>query len=78
VPLRWVDEGPSGEPVEYRDICPLNAEGPALESLAAGDCWTLGPVERRLAALQGPGEAGGPPERISLRSLFRASPGDPG
>lgn len=71
VPLRWVDQGPSGEPVEYRDICPLNAEGPALESLAVDDCWTLGPVEAQLVALQGPGKAGEPPERTPLRSLFR-------
>lgn len=64
LPLRWVE----GE-VEHRDICPLNEAGEPIESLAEGDCFTLGPVEQRLAILQSlrPSQ-----ERVRLRDLFRA------
>lgn len=73
LPLRWTEEGDDGEGVEYRDICPLNDAGPEpLESLAADDCWTLGPYEGRLAGLQASrGRAG---RRVALRSLFERSP----
>ena len=67
LPLRWLEEGESDdEPtLEYRDICPLNEAGEPLETLPAEACWTLGPIEDRLArlALEAPG-------RTSLRSLF--------
>lgn len=65
LPLRWRREpGP-----EYRDICPLNAAGPPVETLPAADCWTLGEFEGRLATLQV--RAGGaPPRRVALRDLF--------
>jgi uncharacterized protein len=60
LPLRWAtDEGS-----EARDICPLNDEGPPLEELRADECWTLGPIEERLAARQSDGA------RVPLRSLF--------
>ncbi len=68
LPLRWVDAGAEGA-IEYRDICPLNLPGPALEDLPAEACWTIGPFETRLRNLQitfgGPGC-----ERIALRDLF--------
>lgn len=69
LPLRWLEEGEDWDFVERRDICPLNADGPALESLADDDCWHIGPVEDRLAYAQ---EAldGGELRRVSLRGLF--------
>jgi hypothetical protein len=69
LPLRWLDTDPAGAMVEYRDICPLNEEGPPLEQLAEGDCWTLGPTEGRLAALQEEWSEGHM-ERLALRDLF--------
>ncbi len=70
LPLRWLEEGPAGTAVEYRDICPLNDGGPPLEEMEESLFWTLGVTEGRLAALQeawGEGEL----ERVPLRSLFR-------
>ena len=68
LPLRWLDEA---RHAELRDICPLNEAGPPLESLAEEECFTLGPFEARLAALQA---AYGPPgERVKLRALFTKS-----
>jgi len=66
LPLRWREE--NGQ--ELRDICELNeVEEMPLETIDAGDCWTIGPHEGRLAQLQV--EVGGaPPKRISLRELF--------
>jgi len=70
LPLRWIEVDGAGERVEYRDICPLNDGGEPLESLAAGDCWELGPNEGRLAALQADRRPRG--ARIALRELFGA------
>lgn len=68
LPLRWLEEDEAEEIVESRDICPLNAEGPALSTLEEDDCYTLGPAELELLAIQ---EASGEPEvRVPLRSLF--------
>lgn len=65
LPLRWLDEDEEGQPFESRDICPLNEPGgPPLEELAADACWTLGPIEERLASRQKDGK------RVALRSLF--------
>jgi uncharacterized protein len=73
LPLPWLDElGEGGEIVEARDVCPLNADGPALETLPEDACWLLGPVEERLAALQHALD-GGAGRRAALRSLFRRS-----
>ena len=73
LPLRWFDEGPDGEPAEYRDVCELNLTGePAVETLPGEDCWTLGPIEGRLAGVAADfdgGEAG----RVPLRDLFLGS-----
>lgn len=69
LPLRWIDEGHDGELVELRDICPLNDEGTPIVELAHDECWTIGPVEERLASLQhqfGFGQM----TRVPLRSLF--------
>lgn len=73
LPLRWIDDGAPGGPVERRDICPLNEPGPPIEALPAEDCWELGPVEGRLAALQARRD-GGTPRRVRLRDLFRPGP----
>ncbi len=69
LPLRWV-EAELG--VEHRDICPLNAEGPPLVQLPADACWTIGPFEAELAALEVDrlGRWPEPEERIPLRSLW--------
>lgn len=69
LPLRWIDEGHDGELVELRDICPLNDEGIPIVELAHGECWTIGPVEERLASLQQQ-FASGQMTRVPLRSLF--------
>lgn len=68
LPLRWIEVEPDGSLAEFRDICPLNADGPPLETLDEDACWTIGPAEQRLANIQARfGEAGA---RVSLRSLF--------
>ena len=69
LPLRWLETDPEGGILEYRDICPLNEEGPPLENLLEGDRWTLGPMEGRLAALQ-EAWSDGRMERVPLRDLF--------
>ena len=75
LPLRWIKEDGSGSVVEYRDICPLNdvLDAP-LQGLDAEDCWSIGPFEQRLAALQRD-YAGGEWVRVELRSLFRHADG---
>ena len=78
LPLRWGADGPRG-PVEHRDICPLNDGDPPLESLAADECWTLGPVEQRLALAQRKAQSTQgddeqvPLRRVALRDLVRAA-----
>jgi hypothetical protein len=72
LPLRWF-ELVDGQPAELRDICPLNAEGDPIESLAPDACWTIGAIEARLDALQA--RHGEPGQRVALRDLFaRSSP----
>ena len=70
LPLRWWDRDCGGAVTEYRDICPLNEDGPPLDRLPEAACWTLGPTEGRLAALDG-AAGGGEPRRVALRDLFR-------
>lgn len=77
LPLRWLDEDETGEFVEYRDICPLNDSPESdqydpIEDLPAGECWTIGPIEERLARLQLQ-QGNGQLTRVPLRSLFRHS-----
>ncbi len=68
LPLRWIDSGPDGEPVEYRDVCPLNEDRLALTELDPSACWTLGRTEGLLQQAQE--QATGDLRRVSLRSLF--------
>jgi Fe-S-cluster containining protein len=73
LPLRWTEPAPGGGGLEMRDICPLNAGGEPVETLAAEDCWSVGPVEARLAALQerwGDGRT----DRVPLCDLFTTHP----
>lgn len=70
LPLRWLEEREGDEWVEYRDICPLNEEGPPIEELELEDCWSLGIFEPRLADLQEELQGGGEPRRVALRDLF--------
>ena len=71
LPLRWI-EARDGEAVELRDICPLNEAGEPIEHLPADSCWTLGPIEERLARLQLEADPGAP--RTRLRDLFASTP----
>ncbi|MEZ6188289.1 MAG: YkgJ family cysteine cluster protein [Planctomycetota bacterium] len=66
LPLRWLDEL-DGQPVEYRDVCPLN-EAVGVEALPPEACWSLGPVEGRLQELQR--REHGELRRVALRDLF--------
>lgn len=68
LPLRWLDEQ-DDEVVEYRDICPLNERGEAIETLAPSDCWSIGPAEMRLVRIQR-SPAGDGADRVTLRALF--------
>lgn len=82
LPLRWLEEQDPPEDStdalevhELRDICAENEAGTPLEELPADACWTLGPVEERLAELQLASGTPGSPARVRLRSLFAL--GDP-
>ena len=74
LPLRWIDAGPDGQDAEYRDICGLNEEqpgAPAITELPAEQCWTIGPIEAELQALQlRYGDGDGALRRVALRALF--------
>ncbi len=63
-PLRWAEDE-----AEKRDICPLNDDGSDLTELPEALCWTLGPVERRLASAQALID-GGEGRRVAIRDLF--------
>lgn len=73
LPLRWMEEAADGNVVELRDICPSNDRGKAIEDLSAEECWTIGPIEGKLAGLQAALD-GGDLQRVSLRSLFSSNP----
>ncbi len=70
LPLRWIDQTVDWEFVELRDICPLNDEGKPIEELNENQCWTIGPVEERLAKLQALFSRGAL-TRSTLRELFQ-------
>ena len=72
LPLRWLDEDETGNVFELRDICPENENGPAIVTLPEEQCWTIGPFELRLAALQAL-VSGKETLRGPLRSLFKSS-----
>lgn len=72
LPLRWLDPD---EGVERRDICRLNDEAtdgpyPTIVDLPPESCWTLGPSEDRLRALQEQLSGDASLRRVSLRDLF--------
>jgi Fe-S-cluster containining protein len=70
LPIRWMDEDDEGNVIELRDICPLNERGTPVEELQEEACWTIGPFEERLSAIQS--QAGnGVMTRVALRGLFR-------
>jgi uncharacterized protein len=69
LPLRWIGQDDRGALAEMRDICEKNESGPPVEEIPRRDCWTLGPFEDRLAALQRRAD-GGRGKRIPLRTLF--------
>lgn len=76
LPLRWQEPGANGDTVELRDLCALNEPGgPPIETLPIDACWTIGPIEARLSALQAEvaRRSGDPPatlRRVALRDLF--------
>lgn len=74
LPLRWTAPGDDGAPVELRDVCALNLadDETPLVALDEIDCWTLGPAEARLRAIQQ--RFGGRPARVALRALFDGTP----
>jgi hypothetical protein len=67
--LRWFEEDDDDNVLEYRDICPLNDDGASLELRSDASCWTIGPFEERISALQEAAD-GGEMRRIALRDLF--------
>jgi uncharacterized protein len=76
LPLRWLSETDDGEAFEARDVCSLNLQDVAIETLPAEAFWTLGPVEQRLLSKQKEVD-GGRAERVPLRDLFGAAPSRP-
>lgn len=88
VPFRWIGTDDDGQPAEFRDICPLNAEGDPIEELPESACWTIGWAEAALAQLQADVDGFDPlaidddddeedeqvyvPARVALRDLFDA------
>jgi Fe-S-cluster containining protein len=70
LPLRWMDEDEDGNVTEMRDICPLNEKGTPVEELPEDACWTIGPVEHRLAELQHT-TGGAAMTRVRLRTLLK-------
>jgi hypothetical protein len=69
-PLSWFAEGPDGDLVEWRDICPLNEDDRPIRELLPEDCWAIGPVEEDLVHMQLalPGRR---LTRVRLRDLFQ-------
>jgi hypothetical protein len=70
LPIRWIEEpsASDGPLVERRDICELNDAGPLITDLTREQCWTIGPAEAKLRAMQA--EHGEPMARVRLRDLF--------
>lgn len=69
LPLRWIEEGPDDDLYEMRDVCPVNEADCDVLTLEAGECWTIGPFEERLQAIQLAYHKGSL-DRCALRSLF--------
>lgn len=73
-PLRWLEELGEAGIFEMRDICPLNDTDEPIEELAESHCWSIGPIEAELAALQHQLDNGSL-RRVILRSLFERTIG---
>jgi len=69
LPLHWLEQTDAGQTVAMRDICPLNEDGPAIESLPEEACWIIGPTEEALAKLQFAAYEKAM-SRVELRNLF--------
>ena len=76
LPLAWLEEA-DDEPVEVRDICPLNEAGEPIESLSSEHVWEIGPFEETLQALQALATPDTPMLRCSLRQLWPGSEAGP-
>ncbi len=72
LPIRWFDEMESGQIAEYRDICPVNDEGPPIEGFEEKLFLTIGPFEDRLRAIQSAFDHD-KMKRVRLRDLFEAN-----
>lgn len=70
LPLRWIEEGPEDELYEMRDVCPMNEADCGVLDLEPEECWTIGPFEEKLQAIQLLSHEGSL-KRCALRSLFR-------
>ncbi len=68
LPFRWIEDNDMNERIEWRDICPVNAEHIAVMELPEEGCLTLGSFEGQLADLQK--IAFGNLDRVLMRSLF--------
>ena len=71
LPLRWLDDDDDSA-TEYRDICHLNEDGPLITDLNPKECWTIGPVEAKLQAIE-LARSNGNAHRVQLRQLFTKS-----
>lgn len=78
LPLRWFErDKETEEAAEFRDICELNEGVGPLEELPPEQCWTVGAVEERLAAIDqnvSQSETSRGTTRIALRDLFQRKP----
>ncbi len=72
LPLRWIESEEFAVGTERRDICPLNESEDPLATLAADECWEIGPTEGQLATIQAAHD-GGALRRVRLRALFESS-----
>ncbi len=70
LPLRWIEYEADGSMLEFRDICPLNANGTPVELLPDDQCWDIGPFEQKLADIQMQLRNGNL-KRVRLRDLFK-------
>ncbi len=70
LPIRWFEEIEEDRIVEYRDICPVNDDGPDLEELDERLFLTIGPFEQRLQEMQIAFDDD-KMERVRLRNLFQ-------
>jgi len=70
LPLHWLNENDDGTVMGFRDICPKNDDGIAVEALPEDRCWVIGPAEEKLTMMQYVQE-NGVMTRIRLRDMFK-------